>query len=266
MTVRRNESTDDELPIAELRRLVDDLRDAVRARDDFIAVAAHELRNPMTPILMQVEALRAAAQRGGGVERIAAGLERLERLVLGYTRRATTLLDVSRITSGKMRLAPGPVDLSALVRRVVGNFAPAAERAGCRLDLDVEDGIDGVWDPLAVEQVFDNLLSNAIKFGSGKPIDIALAAESDASGAAIARLAVRDRGPGISAADRARIFERFEQAMAGREHGGFGVGLWLVNQLLAAMGGAIEVAGGPGEGSTFTVLLPRPGPLPTTEV
>jgi signal transduction histidine kinase len=250
---------DEEVSAADLRRLVAELRAAVRARDEFIAIAAHELRNPMTPILMQVEALRALAQRQNGSERVVAGLERLERLVLAYIRRATTLLDVSRITAGKLRLVPAPVDLSALVRRVAGTFALAAERAGCRLDLDVEDGVRGVWDPLAVEQVFDNLLSNAIKFGAGKPIAVRLVA-----GAAVARLIVRDHGPGIAPEDRARLFERFEQTVNGREQGGFGVGLWLVGQLLAAMSGTIEVESQQGEGAAFTVHLPRRDPAPTT--
>jgi signal transduction histidine kinase len=246
---------DDEVTNADLQRLVTELRAAVRARDEFISIAAHELRNPMTPILMQVEGLRALAQRENGPERVAAGLERLERLILAYMRRATTLLDVSRITAGKLRLAPVSVDLSALVRRVALTLAPAAEQAGSRLDLDIADGVRGVWDPLAVEQVLENLLSNAIKFGAAKPVAIALAAE--ASGGAGACLVVRDRGPGIAVEDRARLFERFEQTVSGREHGGFGIGLWLVGQLLAAMGGAVAVDSRPEEGTAFIVRLPR---------
>jgi signal transduction histidine kinase len=110
-----------------------------------------------------------------------------------------------------------------------------------------------------VEQVFDNLLSNAIKFGAGKPIAVRLVA-----GAAVARLIVRDHGPGIAPEDRARLFERFEQTVNGREQGGFGVGLWLVGQLLAAMSGTIEVESQQGEGAAFTVHLPRRDPAPTT--
>jgi signal transduction histidine kinase len=252
---RETQAPDDNVSTVDLRRLVAELRAAVRARDEFIAIAAHELRNPMTPILMEVERLRVTAQRENASDRVVAGLERLERLILEYIRRATTLLDVSRITAGKLRLAPVPVDLSALVRRVAGTLAPAAVQAGCRLDVDVEDGVRGVWDPLAVEQVFENLLSNAIKFGAGKPIAIVLAAETG-DGAA-ARLVVRDHGPGIAAEDRARLFERFEQTVTGRAQGGFGVGLWLVGQLLAAMGGTVEVESQPGQGTAFTVRLPQ---------
>ena len=115
-------------------------------------------------------------------------------------------------------------------------------------------GVIGTWDRLALEQVTENLLSNALKFGAGKPVAVALRADGRA-----ARLAVRDRGIGISDADRARVFGRFERAVARREHGGFGVGLWLVNQLVTAMGGTIAVEGAPGEGTTFTVMLPLAG-------
>jgi len=112
-----------------------------------------------------------------------------------------------------------------------------------------------MWDPVAAEQVAENLVSNAIKFGAGKPVTIALRSDGRT-----ARLAVRDRGIGISAQDRARIFGRFERAVANREQGGFGVGLWLVNRLVVAMGGTVAVESAPGEGSTFTVALPIGGP------
>ena len=97
-------------------------------------------------------------------------------------------------------------------------------------------------------------MSNAIKFGAGKPVDVALRADGRA-----ARLTIRDRGIGISEEDRARIFKRFERAVTRREHGGFGVGLWLANQLVAAMGGAVAVESAPGEGTNFTVTLPLGG-------
>ena len=217
---------DDELAAAtaeELRAAVAELRAAVRARDDFIAIAAHELRNPMTPIAGQVALLLTAARRGGVPPQVVAGLERLEYAVWRYVRRATTLLDISRATSGQLRLEPSEVDLSALVRETARGYAPLAERAGCPLRLDVQDGVAGALDRLAVEQVLDNLLSNALRFGAGKPIDVGLAAVG-----AELTLTVRDRGAGLSEADRARVFGRFEQAVGQRRHGGFGIGLWLV--------------------------------------
>ncbi|MBV1796314.1 sensor histidine kinase KdpD [Siccirubricoccus sp. G192] len=122
---------------------------------------------------------------------------------------------------------------------------------GPPLETDLQEGVVGTWDPLALEQVAENLLSNALKFGAGKPVAVTLRAEGQA-----AELAVRDRGIGISEADRARIFQRFERAVARREHGGFGIGLWLANQLVLAMGGTIGIESTPGEGSAFLVRLP----------
>jgi signal transduction histidine kinase len=241
----------------ELRRIIGELRAAVAARDEFISIAAHELRNPMTPILMQIDLLQAALQKGSAGDRIAEGLKRLERAIEKYIDRATILLDVSRITSGKLWLVPVPVDLSALVRRVAEGFEAAAARADCRLELAIDEGVAANCDPLAIEQVLENLLSNAIKFGAGKPVEIRLAAGKGAG--ADARLRVRDHGPGISAEDRARLFERFEQTVIGRERRGFGIGLWLVGQLVAAMGGTVEVESRPGEGAAFTVWLPCGG-------
>jgi signal transduction histidine kinase len=237
-------------------RLIEELREAVRARDEFVAIAAHELRNPMTPILMQVSGLAAAARdpRRCRPELLAPRLEILEHAVRDFVRRATTLLDVSRIAAGNVRIEATEVDLTRVVRGVVDRAAVAARMARSPLEADLQEGVVGTWDRLALEQVAENLLSNAIKFGAGKPVGVALT-----SNGRTARLAVRDRGIGISEADRARIFGRFERAVARREHGDFGVGLWLANQLVTAMGGAIAVEGAPGEGTTFTVTLPLGG-------
>ena len=238
--------------IEELRAAVEDLQAAVRARDDFIAVAAHELRNPMTPIAGQVDLLRAAVRRGESQAMVLGRLDRLEFFVRHYIRRATTLLDISRATSGEVRLEPANIDLSELIRATAQGYAVTAQRASCPLLLQVPDGVTGVWDRLALEQIVDNLLTNALKFGAGKPIDVALEADE-----VTVRLVVRDRGPGISPADRARIFGRFEQVIGHRQHGGFGIGLWLVHRLVSAMGGEIAVESQLGQGAEFTVGLPR---------
>jgi two-component system, OmpR family, sensor kinase len=171
-----------------------------------------------------------------------------------FVRRSTALLDVSRVAAGNVRIEPAEVDFSRVVRDVVDRAGVAARMARSRLEADLQEGVIGAWDRLALEQVAENLLSNALKFGAGKPVAVVLRANGRA-----ARLTIRDRGIGISEEDRARIFGRFERAVARREHGGFGVGLWLANQLVTAMGGAIAVEGAPGEGTTFTVTLPLAG-------
>jgi two-component system OmpR family sensor kinase len=241
---------------ADKDRLIEELREAVRARDEFVAIAAHELRNPMTPILMQVGGLLAAARdpRRCRPELLAPRLEALELAVREFVRRSTTLLDASRIAAGNVRIEAAEVDLTGVVRGVVDRVGVAARMARSPLQADLQEGVMGTWDRLALEQVTENLLSNALKFGAGKPVGVALTSDGRT-----ARLAIRDRGIGISEADRARIFGRFERAVTRREHGGFGIGLWLANQLVTAMGGTIAVEGAPGEGTTFTVTLPQGG-------
>lgn len=235
----------------EKEQLIEELRLAVRARDEFIAIAAHELRNPMTPVLLRVSSLATAARRpDASPESLAAGLDGLRVLIQNYLRRATVLLDVSRITTGKLTLSPQPVDLTEVVQRLTAEAEPVARHFGSELRLFISHGVRGVWDMLAVEQVVENLISNAIKYGHGKPVEVALSLEGKH-----ARLVVRDHGPGISEQDRKRIFERFERALTGSA-GGFGVGLWLVQQLVKAMEGNIAVESEVGAGSTFTVTLP----------
>lgn len=237
-------------------RLIEELREAVRARDEFVAIAAHELRNPMTPILMQVGLLLAAARSPNRCrpEVIMPRLEQLEMAVTEFVRRSTTLLDVSRIATGNVRIELAEVNVSALIRSVVNRMTVAARRARCRLDEELQEGVVGIWDPLALEQVAENLLTNATKFGAGKPIAVILGSDRQT-----AKLIIRDEGIGISEEDRARIFQRFERAVTRREHGGFGIGLWLANQLVVAMGGTIVIESAPGEGATFTVVLPLAG-------
>jgi signal transduction histidine kinase len=111
----------------------------------------------------------------------------------------------------------------------------------------------GSWDRGRLEQVVTNLLSNAVKYGDCKPIDLAVEAADDGQ----ARLVVRDHGLGIAAHDQARIFERFERAASSRHFGGIGLGLWIVRQIVIALGGSVSVESELGSGSTFTVTLPR---------
>ena len=232
------------------------LAEAVAARDAFLAVAAHELRNPMTPIINRVSMLRRAAAKGGmPAEKLDRDLDQIEWLITLFVKRATTLLDVSRITTGKLRLESEEVDVCEVTHAVVGNFGPLAQNAGCSITLNVPSGgliVTGEW--LSIEQILDNLVSNAIKYAAGKPITITASADKTDR---IARITVSDGGPGISEDSQARIFERFERAVPVADHsGGFGVGLWIVKRLVEAMDGTIAVTSTAGAGSTFSITLP----------
>jgi two-component system, OmpR family, sensor kinase len=240
-------------PRSRHERLVAELTQAVHARDAFIAIAAHELRNPMTPMLGYVEHILSVARRpeNNCPATIIVALERLANQITEYIRRATTLLDVSRITAGKLRAELSVVDLSAMMRRAVHRHRAGAERSGCRLEASIEGEVSGLFDELAVEQIADNLLSNAIKYGAGEPIEVSLACDGSE-----AQLTVRDHGIGILEEDQARIFDAFERAVTRRQEGGFGIGLWVVRHLVDAMHGEIHINSRRAEGSTFTVVLP----------
>jgi len=245
-------ASDQEQEIAELRERIAALEAAVRSRDDFIAVAAHELRNPMQPILGTAELALIAARRAGSAcpPRVVELLERMQSLVGNFVGRATRLLDVTRIEAGSLRLEPRRVNLSALVGTVVEKYRAPAARAASALNASIEAGVVAFLDPLAVEQIVDNLLSNAIKFGPGRPVEVRLSAVQDQ-----AWLEVQDQGVGMTSEQQARIFGRFEQVMSGRLGGGFGIGLWVAGRLADAMGGRISVQSQPGKGSTFRLIL-----------
>jgi two-component system, OmpR family, sensor kinase len=242
---------------AALEERIAELEEELKARDDFLAIAAHELRNPMTPISAQTELLLARARNAAEVlpTEVAQGLEQLHELIEAYLRRATTLLEVSRISSGNLQLQIAETDLSGLIRQVTTNLLPMAERAGCQVRLDVEDGIIALCDRIAMEQILENLLSNAIRYGSGKPIEVAFHRDGR-----MTQLSVGDQGIGISKEDQARMFEHFHNLRRTSPKGGFGVGLWVTRQIIRIMEGEITVSSSPGKGSVFTVRLPlQPG-------
>jgi len=239
-------------PDADKERLIQELRAAIAARDEFIAVAAHELRNPMTPIVGQVQLLLSRARREQASDSLIGGLEMLETAVDHYVRRATTLLEITRLNAEKIQLQPTRFDLCDLVRDCVRKYEQMAARAGIQLHFRNDRPVPGTWDRLATEQVLDNLVSNAIRYGDGEPVNVDLVADEQ-------QVVVRvvDRGIGIAPADRTKIFERFEQGSVAPRTGGFGIGLWLSNKLVQAQGGTLQVESELGQGSTFVVSLPR---------
>jgi PAS domain S-box-containing protein len=224
-------------------------QEAVHARDDFLSIASHELRTPLTPLRLQIQILRRMLTNRGALARdkLAGSLDTLERQTERLGRLVSDLLDVSRITAGKLTLHRERLDLADLAREVVERYAGAS---GSRIDLQTESAA-GHWDRARLEQVATNLLANAIKYGQGKPIDVSVGLKEG-----IALLAVRDRGIGIAAADVERIFGRFERAASASSYGGLGLGLYIAQQITAAHGGRISVESAPGQGATFTVALP----------
>ncbi|WP_257451963.1 ATP-binding protein [Archangium lipolyticum] len=252
------EVTEQVLARREVEALASDLQQALQIRDDFLSVASHELKTPLTSLQLQLQllwrslpALDANGNPHPARKRVEASLrpaERLHQLV-------NNLLDVSRIRAGRLALERETVDLASLLQDVVSRAEADAAGAGCSLVLHPSPPIIGRWDRLRLEQVVTNLLSNAIKYGAHHPVEMAVVQEGSS-----ARLTVRDHGIGIAPDSQARIFQRFERAVSERHFGGFGLGLWICKQIVDSLGGDIRVESLPGQGATFTVSLPLEPP------
>jgi PAS domain S-box-containing protein len=231
------------------------LRQSVRDREDFLSVASHELRTPLTSLLLALEKLARDANREAAdsetqhrvvrdANRAVAQAQRLDELV-------EDLLDISRLASGRIDLARAEVDLAAIVDTSIERMAEPGRQAGASFVFEPRESVLGQWDRSRLERVVTNLLSNALKYGTGKPVRVSIRKEADH-----AILAVQDEGIGISPDDQRRIVGRFECAVSARNYSGFGLGLWIVHEIVGAHGGTVEVHSAPGAGATFTVVLP----------
>ncbi len=184
-------------------------------------------------------------------EKLESQLNTAQRQVRRLVALINNLLDVTRITSGRLTLSRTRADLTQLVSMVTGNLQDAVKRSRSELVIGTHGPVVGHWDPAVLETVVSNLISNALKFGEGKPIQVTVDCEGD-----LARLVVVDHGLGIAPEEQSRIFQRFERAVPSKHFGGFGIGLWVARQGVEAHGGTIQVSSGRGTGSVFVVTLP----------
>jgi signal transduction histidine kinase len=233
-------------------RLHGRVRDAVAARDEFISLAAHELRGPLTALILTAEAL-AQRRRSPKIvsvlgESIAEQGKRLNRLI-------DHMLDATRLGAHDVTLDLESFDLVPLVRAVVGAQQVMADRAGSTVELVTPPQLMVRASRVGIERVLVNLLDNAIKFGARAPIAIELRDKS-----AMAVLTCRDRGIGIAPEILPRVFEPYVRGVSPRSYGGLGLGLSVARNIVNAHGGDITIASRPREGTTVTVRLPKAGP------
>jgi signal transduction histidine kinase/DNA-binding response OmpR family regulator len=228
-------------------------REANRLKDEFLATLSHELRTPLNAILGWTQLLRAGPMRDGDLDH---GLEVVERNVKAQSRLIEDLLDVSRITSGKLRISVRPMPVAAVIEGAVQSARPAAEAKKIRLECDLSPDLGEITgDPDRLQQVVWNLLSNAIKFTpSGGSVCTDARRDADRI-----RIRVSDTGKGIRPDFLPYVFDRFRQADSSttRSHGGLGLGLTIVRHIVEVHGGAVQAdSPGEGQGATFTVELP----------
>jgi signal transduction histidine kinase len=238
-----------------LRQRAELLAEADRRKGEWIAMLGHELRNPLGPLVQGLHLLRAAGGDCRTAEHILAMMERQTQHIV---RLVDDLLDVSRISRGKVRLRPERLDLCRLVGTAAEDRRPCLERAGLTLAVEVpETPLWAAGDPARLSQVLNNLLNNAAKFtDAGGSVSVGLTADGARTQAV---LTVRDTGVGIEPDVLPRVFEPFCQGdrSLDRTQGGLGLGLSLVKGLVEMHGGRVGAAsGGPGQGAEFWVRLP----------
>jgi signal transduction histidine kinase/PAS domain-containing protein len=238
-----------------LEKLSDDLKSAVRARDEFLSIASHELKTPLTSLKLQSQIFKRSVQKGDlrvyEKDRVDAIVDQTDKQTARLTRLVDDMLDISRIRSGQLTINKEDFSFCDLVKETI-------ERLSCQFSnnkaipkLEHECEIIGHWDKLRIEQVVTNLLTNAIRYGAGKPVNIRVEAVKDN-----VLLSVQDQGIGMDKKSQKKIFDRFERVVNANEVSGLGLGLFISKKIVLAHGGKIWVESELGKGSTFFVELP----------
>jgi len=225
---------------------------ANRTKDEFLWIASHELKTPLTPVKLQLQLLKKLLRKGVlDRERVERSFVIAERQIDRLARLVDDLLDVSRIDSGKLRLNLEPVDLTELVNEVVEQYRPQLLDAGCTIHLSAAEKLEIAADPARIEQVLVNLLTNAAKYAPQSDVEIVIEKKDK-----VAALKVADHGPGIPPEATGKIFDRFERAHSTKHVTGLGLGLFITRKIVEAHGGEIAVDSEVGRGTEFTATLP----------
>ncbi|MGP0174921.1 hybrid sensor histidine kinase/response regulator [Pseudomonas sp. NCHU5208] len=242
--------------LAELRETQAELQKAVQMRDTFMSVASHELRTPLNGLILDVQLRKMRLEQGREdaftADKLREMIARDERQLRSLTRLIDDMLDVSRIRTGKLSVRLEPGDLGVLAGSVVQSLTAQFASQGSQVELQVDGPAPVLMDEFRIEQVLANLLTNALRYGAGKPVSVWVRAEQQE-----VRAEVRDQGLGISEADQRRVFEQFERVSDSNVPQGLGLGLFISEQIVQAHGGRIELSSRLGEGSCFSVVLPR---------
>jgi signal transduction histidine kinase/Na+/proline symporter len=231
-------------------------QEAIQAREDFMEAASHELKTPLTPLKGQLQLFTHLLKTGQisslPHERLIRLLQIADSQLNRFVNLVNQLLDVSAITSGQFELYPEKFDVGELFEKLINDYYELIKQSECKINLAKKASTTVYWDKHRIEHVILNLLSNALKFAPNTEISITVTGNSEN-----VEFSVHDRGAGIAKEDQNRIFQRFERLPSARNKGGFGLGLYISNQIVLAHGGTMRVQSTPGSGSTFTVKIPK---------
>jgi len=254
-----------EILLQELNATQAELQRSLRMRDEFMSLVAHELRTPLNTLFLEIQMRTLHLKRGNlqafNAEQMGAMVKRDERQVKAMIRLIDDMLDVTRMRNGTLSVRPAPVELMGMLERVVSDLSLQAAASGCAITLAPREPVYGHWDEFRIEQVIVNLLTNALRYGGGCNVEVSVQVDGSC-----ARIAVADKGKGISPDDIERIFQPFERGTRNGEPKGLGLGLYISRQLAVAHGGELTVTSTPGQGSTFSLALPCSVTAPRAEI
>lgn len=249
------------IDITEKKRAEEAMQEALFYRDEFLSIASHELKTPLTSIKLQSQLFKRMVARKDPLvyrpDRLNRLMDQTDRHVTRLVRLVDDMLDISRIRTGKLSISKEIVDCSELTKEVVERFKIQFHEAG--IDGPVIDDIIPcitACDRFRIEQVLSNLLNNALRYGRNKPVSVSLKVVDDKI-----EFSVKDQGFGISKRDQEKIFSRFQRAIPASEVSGLGLGLYIAKQIVEAHNGKIKVESEPGTGSVFSFHIPLNGVL-----
>lgn len=231
-------------------------KEAIAARDEFLSIASHELKTPLTTVLMQIQitlhSIRNVSLAEFSVGNLLTMLQSAQVQTKRLAKMINDLLNISLLTTRKMTLEKEDVDLTTLARDIVENFSPRFHKEGSDITFMASRTILGKWDRLRLEQAIDNIISNALKYGNKKPVEVVLKKEGSN-----ALLYITDHGIGIGDGETDKIFQLFKRGEATeKDYKGLGIGLFIAREIIVLHGGVISVESKQGNGTTFTLTLP----------
>lgn len=229
--------------------------EAVALRDEFLTIASHELKTPITSLKLQLQMVRRRIKSDTGAPPSREFIEKSFDVAITQVGRLTTLvedlLDVSRMRAGKLGLNLESVNVSEMLHEIVERYRSHFESTKTPLSVKIQPGILAQWDRSRIEQVIVNLISNALKYAPGKEVSIDLRTQLSR-----AMITIEDHGPGVRKTEQDRIFERFERAVSARNVSGLGLGLFISKGIIHSHRGEIWIESEPGHGAKFTVAIP----------